>query len=150
METEESRGKTGTAQKVYNGKYSHSDHILSFVGFLPANNPQIVVYVAIDNPKGVVHYGGTVSAPIAKSFLTSAIEILDINPSKDVMPKEYTWLDTKYVVVPDVIGLSKEEMEKLLKDFKINYTGNGDKVTYQNPEGGTYIKEGGVVEILLN
>jgi stage V sporulation protein D (sporulation-specific penicillin-binding protein) len=80
-------GKTGTAQKVINGTYSHSDHILSFIGFMPANDPDIVVYVAIDNPKGVTHYGGTVSAPIAKSFLESAIKILNIEPSKEGMQK---------------------------------------------------------------
>ena len=143
-------GKTGTAQKVYDGKYSHTDHILSFIGFLPADDPQIVVYVAVDNPKGVVHYGVTVSAPSSKIFVTSAIEVLDIKASKDVMPKEYTWLDTKYIVVPNVVGLSKDESQNLLKGFKINYTGTGNKVEYQNPEGGTYVKEGGVVELLLN
>jgi stage V sporulation protein D (sporulation-specific penicillin-binding protein) len=143
-------GKTGTAQKVYGGKYSHSDHILSFIGFMPADDPQIVVYVAIDNPKGVVHYGGTVSAPIAKSFLTSAINILNIRPSKEAMPKEYTWLDKKYIILPDVVGKTKEDAQKLLKQFKIQYSGNGNTVVYQNPEGGYYIEEDGVVELLLN
>ena len=41
-----------------------------FIGFLPADKPEYIVYVAIDNPKGVTQYGGTVSAPIAKSILT--------------------------------------------------------------------------------
>ncbi len=143
-------GKTGTAQKVYGGKYSHSDHILSFIGFMPADDPEIIVYVAVDNPKGVVHYGGTVSAPMAKSFLTSAARVLNIEKSKEVMPKEYTWLDIKYKKVPDVVGLSKEEAQKLLKDFKTQYSGMGDKVFYQNPSGGLFVKEGGVVEIMLN
>ena len=143
-------GKTGTAQKVYGGKYSHSDHILSFIGFMPADNPQIIVYVAVDNPKGVVHYGGTVAAPMAKSFLTSAAEILDIKKSVDTLPKEYTWLDTKYFKVPNVIGLSKKEAQDLLKGYKIQYSGTGDNVIYQNPEGGLFAKEGGVIELLLN
>ena len=143
-------GKTGTAQKVYDGKYSHSDHILSFIGFMPADNPQIVVYVAIDNPKGVTHYGGTVSAPIAKSFLTSAIKILGIEPSKEVMPKEYTWLDIKYNVIPDVVGKSVEEAQTILKGYDLKYTGNGNQVVYQNPAGGSYVKENGTIELLLN
>lgn len=143
-------GKTGTAQKVYDGKYSHSDHILSFVGFLPADDPKLIVYVAIDNPKGVVHYGGTVSAPIAKSFMTTAINVLGIKESSEVMPKEYTWLDTKYVVIPDILGKTKDEAQKLLKNFSINYSGTGDTVVHQNPKGGLYVKENGTVELMLN
>ena len=59
-------GKTGTAQKVKDGKYMIGNYILSFVGFLPADDPQVVVYVAIDNPKGVSQYGGTVQALLSE------------------------------------------------------------------------------------
>lgn len=55
-------GKTGTAQKVNNGVYMVGNYITSFIGFLPANDPKIIVYVAIDNPKGITAYGGTVVA----------------------------------------------------------------------------------------
>ncbi len=55
-------GKTGTAQKVSNGRYMVGNYITSFIGFLPSDNPQIVIYVAIDNPKGISAYGGTVVA----------------------------------------------------------------------------------------
>ena len=44
-------GKTGTAQKVENGRYKEGDYIVSFIGFAPANDPEIIVYVAIDYPK---------------------------------------------------------------------------------------------------
>lgn len=60
-------GKTGTAQKVSNGKYLVGNYILSFIGFLPANDPEVVVYVAIDNPKGVTQYGGTVVPLMSES-----------------------------------------------------------------------------------
>ncbi|MBE6147915.1 MAG: stage V sporulation protein D [Firmicutes bacterium] len=143
-------GKTGTAQKVENGHYSTSSYILSFIGFMPANNPEIVVYVAVDNAHNVTQYGGTVSAPIAKNVMKSAIDILDIKPSKDGMPKEYNWLDEKYVQVPDVTGMSLEEAKKTLKNFKIVYSGTGEKVVYQSPEGGMYIKETGNVVLMLN
>ena len=66
------------------------------------------------------------------------------------MPKTYTWLDQKYVMLPDVTGLSLEEAKKVLKDFKITYSGSGDKVTYQSPLAGTYIKEKGNVAIHLS
>lgn len=143
-------GKTGTAQTVENGVYSTSKYILSFIGFMPADNPQIVVYVAIQNAKNVVQYGGTVSAPIAKNILTSAINIFDISPSKEVMPREYTWLDTKYVLLPDVVNTSIDEAKKTLKGFKVEYSGSGDKVIYQSPDANTYVKEGSTIALMLN
>ncbi|MBQ9834104.1 MAG: stage V sporulation protein D [Bacilli bacterium] len=142
-------GKTGTAQKVSNGKYMIGNYILSFIGFLPADDPEIVVYVAVDNPKGVSQYGGTVSAPIAKNIMQSAIEILDIKPSSKGMPKEYNWLDTKYVVVPNVVGKDLEEAEKLLKGFKIEYTGKGSRVIYQSPQANYFTPEGSTIMLML-
>ena len=59
-------GKTGTAQTVENGVYSASKYILSFIGFMPADDPQIVVYVAVQNAKNTVQYGGTVHALISE------------------------------------------------------------------------------------
>ncbi len=55
-------GKTGTAQKAQGGRYLENNYIVSFMGFAPADDPQIVVYVAVDNPKGVTAFGGTVSS----------------------------------------------------------------------------------------
>lgn len=142
-------GKTGTAQKVKDGHYLDGNYILSFMGFMPADDPEIVVYVAIDNPKGVTQYGGVVSAPIAKSILSTAINILDIKPSKEGMPREYTWLDKKYVVMPNVVGMSKEEAKKALKGFKIEYSGVGENVIYQSPESEYYVEEGSTIKLLL-
>ena len=143
-------GKTGTAQKVKDGIYMSGNYILSFIGFLPADNPELVVYVAVDNPKGVTQYGGTVSAPIARNVMLSAIDILDIKPTKEVMPREYTWLDTKYVTLPNVVGMSVDEAKKVLKGFKINYSGNGETILYQSPQAEYYIPEGGEVLLMLN
>lgn len=75
-------GKTGTAQKVNNGVYMHGNYIVSFIGFMPANDPKVVVYLAIDNPKGVTQYGGTVSAPIVKNILEDAISALNIKKTR--------------------------------------------------------------------
>ncbi len=142
-------GKTGTAQKVADGHYMSGNYILSFMGFMPADNPQIVVYVAVDHPVGVVQYGGTVAAPIAKNVLESVINVLNIKPSKDGMEKEYNWLDQKYVLLPDVTNKSVEEAKKILKGFKIEYAGEGDKVIYQSPEAKTYVKDNAVVKLML-
>lgn len=142
-------GKTGTAQKVENGIYLHGNYIVSFIGFMPANDPEIVVYVAINNPKGITQYGGTVSAPVAKNVLTSAIEIFDIKPDLEGMEKEYRWYEDSYVKLPDVIGMSKKDAIKLLKDFKVEYSGTGEIVLYMSPEPGYYVKKGGSVKLML-
>ena len=143
-------GKTGTAQKAVNGSYLSGNYITSFIGFLPADNPKIVVYIAIDNAKGITQYGGTVAAPIAKSVLLSAIDILDINKRKNSIEREYLYTDKQYKVVPNVVGINVEEAVKNLKDFKVEYTGVGDKVIYQNPEPNSEIYEGETIRLLLS
>lgn len=143
-------GKTGTAQTVENGVYSSSKYILSFIGFMPSDDPEIVLYVAVENAKDVVQYGGTVAAPIARNIFLSAIDILEIEKDYDGIPKEYTWLDTKYVVVPDVVGKSVSDAKKELKGFKIEYTGSGENVLYQSPEAGSYAPDGGTIVLMLN
>ena len=142
-------GKTGTAQKVSDGHYMAGNYILSFIGFMPANDPEIVVYVAIDHPIGVVQYGGTVAAPIAKSVLESAIPILGIKESAEGIEKEYFYYDVKYVIVPEVVGLDVKEAQKVLKDFEIEYSGSGSKVMFQSPSKGSYQKKGGSVKLFL-
>ena len=142
-------GKTGTAQKVSEGKYMVGNYIVSFIGFMPADDPEIVVYVAVDNPKGVTQYGGTVSAPIAKNVLKSAINILGLKPTTEGMTREYTWLDTKYVLLPNVVGQSIDEAKKTLKGFNIEYSGTGDTILYQSPNANYYVKEGSTVVLML-
>ena len=143
-------GKTGTAQKVSNGVYMVGNYILSFIGFLPADKPEVIVYVAVDNPKGVTQYGGTVSAPIARSIMMSAIEVLDIDEKSGGMLKEYTYLDTKYLVLPNVVGMSKSDATKTLKDFKVKYSGSGDTVVYMSPSANTFQSVDTTITLMLN
>ncbi len=143
-------GKTGTAQKVNNGVYMTGNYIVSFIGFLPADNPKVVVYVAIDNPKGVTQYGGTIAAPIAKNILTDAISALNIEPSLNVTEKKYQWYDTKYYTVPNVVGKSVAEAKKELKNFQVEYTGNGNMILTQSPEAGNRIAENSKIRLLLS
>lgn len=143
-------GKTGTAQKVNNGTYMVGNYILSFIGFLPANKPEYLVYVAIDNPKGVTQYGGTVSAPIAKNIMKSLIDIKGIKQDNTGMIRqEYTWLDTKYIMLPDVVGMDLKTAQTTLKGFKIEYTGSGDKVIEQVPSANQYVKETNTIKLML-
>lgn len=74
-------GKTGTAQKVdQNGSYSQSDFIASFVGFVPADDPKVVVLVKIDTPRGS-HYGGVVAGPAFAQIARAALAALGVQKS---------------------------------------------------------------------
>lgn len=143
-------GKTGTAQKVKDGKYMEGNYILSFIGFMPANDPEVVVYVAIDNPKGVVQYGGTVAAPVAKRILESCANALNIEKSKSDIEREYELWDIKYYEVPNVIGMSKKEARNTIGiNYQIEYSGTGDKIIYQSPSEGEFVKQGEKIRLML-
>jgi len=144
-------GKTGTAQKVgSDGRYMVGNYVLSFIGFMPSNDPEYVIYIAIDNAKGVTQYGGTVAAPIAGSVLKNIINLYDLKEDNTGLPREYLWYEQKYITVPNVINMDKKEAIKALKGFTIEYSGSGNKVISTSPEYGARIKEGSIVKIMLN
>lgn len=142
-------GKTGTAQKVKDGAYMVGNYILSFIGVMPSDDPKIVLYVAINNPKRVVQYGGVVAAPIAKTILTDAIDALNIEKRKVNTEKKYNWNDKKYYTVENVIGKTPKEAEKILSKYNIEYSGNGNIVIEQSPESGTRLEEESTVRLML-
>lgn len=142
-------GKTGTAQKVSNGRYLDNNYILSFVGFLPADNPQVVVYIAIDNPKGTVQYGGTTVGPISKAVLKDCIKALDIKPSSGGLAKKYRWPDLKVITVSDVTSKSLIEAKKMLEGLNVEVSGDGDTVISQSPEAGVQLEEGKTVRLFM-
>ena len=142
-------GKTGTAQKVKDGAYMIGNYILSFIGFLPADNPKIVVYVAINNPKKVVQYGGVVSAPVARQILTDSIEALGIKRRKTTSKKKYNWDDKKYYTVENVVGMDVKEAVKTLSKYNVTYSGSGNKVISQSPKANTRLEEGSTVRLML-
>ena len=142
-------GKTGTAQKVENGAYMSGNYILSFIGFLPADDPKVVVYVAIDNPKGVVQYGGTVAAPIAKAILEDSITALNIEKSDEIIEKNYQFWEKKYVEVPNVVNKKLSDVKSSLQPFEVQYTGSGEYVIFQSPSAKERVLEGSKIRILL-
>ena len=76
-------GKTGTTQKLINGRYSSQHHIASFVGFFPASRPELVISVIVDDghgPNGGTGYGSAVAAPSFKRIAEQLIQYLDIKP----------------------------------------------------------------------
>lgn len=144
-------GKTGTAQKVgSDGRYMVGNYVLSFIGFMPADDPEFVIYIAVDHAKGVTQYGGTVSAPITGSVLKSVVDLYNLEEDKEGLPREYLWYETKYLTVPDVINMTQKEAASLLKGFTIEYSGVGEKVIASAPSAGARIKEGSIVKLMLN
>lgn len=143
-------GKTGTAQKAEGGRYLENNHIVSFIGFAPADDPQIVVYVAVDNPKGTVQFGGTVAAPIVGNIIEDSMRVLDVKPRKNQIEKESTWLDTPLVEVPDLIGLEKKEIPNQYFNLRLEVSGSGEKIIKQAPDPGTKVKEGATIRVYLD
>ena len=78
-------GKTGTAHVVGDSGYEENLHNSLFVGMLPATNPEIVIVVIVNEPKGEEHYGGQVAAPVFSRVASGAMRVLNISP--DVMPE---------------------------------------------------------------
>lgn len=142
-------GKTGTAQKAKDGVYLENNHIVSFIGFAPADDPQIVVYLAIDNPKGTIQFGGTVAAPIVGKIIDDSMRVLEVEPRKQQMEKEMTWLDTPLVEVPDLKGMTRQEIYQKFYNLKLEVEGEGKVVIHQSPEPGKKVKEGSSIRIYL-
>lgn len=143
-------GKTGTAQKVKDGRYMIGNYIVSFIGFLPADDPQVIVYIAVDNAKGVTQYGGTIAAPIAKNILKDAISALNIQKREGASEKKYNYLDRKYATIENVVGMTPSEAIKALKPFKVEFSSTGSTISYQSPSAGERIYEGETVRLLLS
>jgi len=125
-------GKTGTAQKVFNGRYDPSKFLASFVGIVPLNAPRLVVAVMVDEPQGI-HYGGVVSAPAFKEIAEKALSYLGIAPTSPVAStadkgqdkrkdKGQAKLPEKPAVVEEDDGPGLEEAPAVLADGEVDET----------------------------
>jgi len=142
-------GKTGTAQKVENSRYINGEYIVSFIGFAPADNPQIVVYVAVDNPKKTTQFGGVVAAPIVGQIIEDVAPFVGIEKSKEQLEKDYRWGDPITVKVPSFIGQTKDDIAKQHYPFRIEWHGEGSKIGNQLPEVDSVIKQDGTIHLYL-
>lgn len=128
-------GKTATSEKLprKSGKY-----IASFMSFAPAENPQVMAFVLIDEPQGV-YYGGTVAGPVMKELMSNILPYFGIEP---VYNESESQLDeAKTSVVPDITGLDVQEAKKLISDAGLTYfiSGEGNTVLSQFPLGGAEV-----------
>ena len=142
-------GKTGTAQKVENGKYLVNNYIMSFMSVIPANEPKAVLYVAIDNPKNTVLLSSYTTAPVARRILLDIIDALDIKKQDGGIEKTHEWNDPTYVIVPDVVGKNIKEAKKMLYPLEIEYSGSGEKVVEQSPVSGTKVECTSKIRLML-
>ncbi len=92
-------GKTGTAQKIIDGRYSDSAYVASFAGFVPAVNPRFAIIVTIDNPKGA-HQGGQVAAPVFNRIAQSALTGYGVQPDNEKAKQGIAELESRYKEKP--------------------------------------------------
>ena len=107
-------GKTGTAYKLINRRYSKDHLVVSFIGMAPATNPRLVVAVMIDEPKVEKASGGRLAAPLFSKIMANALRIMDISPDdlpeiRQVKPTRHQQPDSKKSLDPAVAVLGEDE-----------------------------------------
>ncbi|SDI66331.1 stage V sporulation protein D [Natribacillus halophilus] len=142
-------GKTGTAQKAQGGRYLENNHIVSFNGFAPADDPEIVVYVAIDNPQGTMQFGGVVTAPIVGQIMEDSLEAMGVPRRDEQIEKELTWSDLPSLEVPDVTGLTLRELHDANYPLELEIEGEGEEVYRQSPAAGERVEEGSTLRLYM-
>ena len=151
-------GKTGTSETFKNGERDPDRNIVSFVGFAPANDPQVIVLLAYDGPKpaytnsnytasGVYISGGNMTATMAGPLIADICDYLGIQ--KQYSADELSGADT---AVPSLVGHYADYAGTLLKQagFTWRTVGEGDVVTGQIPTAGAYIPGGSEVVLYLS
>ena len=137
-------GKTGTAQKVGAGGYLPDKYVASFVGFAPADSPQVAMLVIIDEPVGL-YYGGQIAAPVFGAVMKDVLQYLKVNPQPSSSAKPGS--AEAHVLVPSVINLSVPEAMKELEKAGLTprVEESGDRIADQIPKPGSRIPAGGGV-----
>ena len=140
--------KTGTAQKVnpLTGSYESGKYISSMAGFATVEDPQITIFISIDEPSNGAYYAGVVAAPLGKILLEDIFNYLDSEFSQDEN------LILKDIVIPELRGLSVSEVKSLLKEYNLECTieGEGETITNMQPYPGYTIKEGSTINLYTN
>ena len=144
-------GKTGTAQKIIDGRYAPGKYIGSFVGVAPIDNPQIAILVIVDEPSAGTYYGGSVAAPVAKTVLEETFNYLEI-------PPKYSEDDEviEMVKVPDVRNKTIGNAGRILTELDLKYTTeyaeltNESKIIDQFPLPGVEVQVGSIVDLYMD
>ncbi|MDR1774412.1 MAG: stage V sporulation protein D [Clostridioides sp.] len=139
-------GKTGTAQKVIDGKYAQGKYICSFVGIAPLEDPKIAMIAIVDEPTGVSAFGSTTAGPIVKEVMANTLEYFGVKPNYQGDEKEF---EAKQVTLPDVRGLKIGDAYKVLQEANLKVETDEDievsedeKVEDMFPKPGIKVNEG--------
>jgi cell division protein FtsI (penicillin-binding protein 3) len=166
-------GKTGTAAKLVNGRYSKTDYYASFVAFLPSRNPVATIIVLIDSPRAHGYFGGPIAGPVFQRIAEATLRHLGVPPTLNAQPpvlvaRRTEWTDIQpartrsapSIVrvggssdvhdLPDFRGLSAREALRVLTKIGLTARLTGDgMVTAQAPAPGTPIEPGMACELRL-
>ena len=131
-------GKTGTSEKGRN----NNKRIASFVGFAPADDPELICLVMFDEPQVANKYGGTIAAPVVGSILEECLEYMGVERQYTVEEAQ-----TVSVTVPDLRELTVSEAKANIDSKKLNLkvSGRGDRVVDQLPKPGVTIGENSTI-----
>lgn len=145
-------GKTGTAQKIIDGRYAPGKYIGSFVAIAPADDPKIAVLVIVDEPEGI-YYGGSVAAPIAGELIEETLSYLEVKREFTEEEKE----EFEYTeIVPDVRNLTISEAGRILTELGFRYATESYNITEnsivieQFPLPGTEVTKGSIIDLYLD
>ncbi len=139
-------GKTGTSQKVSKIQATGDTYLYigSCITLAPIDDPEIAVFVMLDEPKGDNYYGGVISAPVNAKIMADVLPYLGYEPSYSEEE-----LKKMSIEVPSVVGETVDEAKGKITAKKLEYKviGSGEKVVRQLPEGGSKVVNGGTVII---
>jgi cell division protein FtsI/penicillin-binding protein 2 len=139
-------GKTGTSQVYLKGKgYGEGLFNASFLGFFPANKPQIVGLILLSEPESIIHSGGGIAAPVFKEVVENIIPIVEFteNPiSYQLTETSAHKLKLDLRKVPDFKTKSIKESIQILKEYKVQYKIIGSGFNFkQKPEAGSPVDQ---------
>jgi len=150
--------KTGTAQIIdpVDRKYSETDFIASCIALLPAENPSLILYMAIVKPKGII-YGARIAAPAIREAAEALIDYIGIPRGRNQQMTHPSAININTSLlpvieenVPDFTGLSKRALLPLLLREDINVEIRGDGwVRLQSPSAGTPVEKGMTIILAL-
>lgn len=126
-------GKTGTAHKLMDKKYSKYNYVSSFVGFVPADDPRFAIYVCLDDPRGL-YWGGYTAGPVFKEVAKRVLAYALVPPKEGFLEAA----DPVHTV-PSFVGLTREQSKRVAEraGLRLKFNGRGGRVTAQSDKFGT-------------